>query len=107
MKTKITRRKSIGGIVALLCVWFVARAPAVVENPPARVPLESTSLASAGYDATARLLEIEFRSGAIYRYREVPATVFAEMMKAESKGRYFAQRIRGKFSCELLRERKK
>ena len=36
-----------------------------------RVPVESSSIASVGYDATARTLEVEFRHGAIYRYLNV------------------------------------
>ena len=103
----MTRRESIGAGAALLGAWITARRSLAAETAPARVPLESTSLAAAGYDATKRSLEIEFQSGAIYRYREVPAAVFAELLKAESKGRYFAQRIRGKFNYELIRNRKK
>ncbi len=65
--------------------------------PIKRVPVESSSLISIGFAEGAHVLEIEFRSGTVYRYLEVPQTVFEELKRAESKGRYFAQCIRGKY----------
>jgi hypothetical protein len=62
-----------------------------------RVRVDSTSLASAGYDRASHILEVEFHSGAIYRYLAVPANVADELAAAESKGRYFSQHIRGKY----------
>ena len=59
--------------------------------------VESTSIASIGYDAAARRLEIEFRSGALYSFREVPVEIHAAFLRAESKGRFFARSIRGKY----------
>jgi lysyl-tRNA synthetase class 2 len=49
------------------------------------------------------VLEIEFRSGASYRYLEVPPAVFEEMKKATSKGRFFARFIRGKYEFQRLK----
>jgi hypothetical protein len=59
--------------------------------------VQSTTLTSVGYDPTLRVLELEFRSGEIYRYRAVPSTIYRELMAAESKGRFFSKNIRGKF----------
>lgn len=75
-------------------------APATVRIE--RVPVESSSLVSIGFAREAHVLEIEFRSGAIYRYRGVPQTVFEALKKAESKGRYFAQSIRGKYEFQHI-----
>lgn len=55
-----------------------------------------------GFAKEARILEIEFRSGAIYRYVAVPQTVFDEFKRAESKGRYFTQFIRGKYQFQRI-----
>jgi hypothetical protein len=63
----------------------------------ARVDLQSHTLKAATYQDRSALLELEFRSGAIYRYRHVPELVFQELLSAESKGRYFNQRIRNRF----------
>jgi hypothetical protein len=54
---------------------------------------------SVGYDSAQEILEIEFTSGAVYQYVEVPAVVFDELMQAESKGRYFNQEIRDEYTA--------
>lgn len=55
-------------------------------------------LASAGYDPTSQTLELEFRNGGIYRYFEVPVSVYEALMMAPSKGRFFVAEIRGRFT---------
>jgi KTSC domain len=37
--------------------------------------VESTTLATIGYDEAGELLQLEFRSGAVYQYLGVPAAV--------------------------------
>lgn len=63
-----------------------------------RVDLQSSSLNAATFQDHSASLELEFRSGAIYRYSDVPAQVYQELLRAESKGRYFNQHIRNRFS---------
>ena len=107
MRTPFARRT----LCALLwCAWLcglTARATGGPSPAPApfridRVTVESSSLVSIGFAREARVLEIEFRSGAIYRYLGVPQTVFEALKKAESKGRYFAQSIRGKYEFQRV-----
>jgi hypothetical protein len=65
----------------------------------ARVDLQSTSLNAATYrQDQGAFLEVEFRSGAIYRYRGVPEQVYQDLLSAESKGKYFNQHIRNRFT---------
>lgn len=63
-----------------------------------RVDLKSTSLNAATYQDQSALLDLEFRSGAIYRYVGVPAQTYQELLLAESQGRYFNQHIRNRFT---------
>ena len=57
-----------------------------------RIPIESTSIASVGYDPERHELDIEFRdNGKVYRYFGVPAEEHAALMAAESKGAYINQ----------------
>jgi hypothetical protein len=57
-----------------------------------RVWVDSSSIASIGYEAATRELEIEFReSGDVYRYFDVPGDEYAAFMAAESKGSYLNQ----------------
>jgi len=62
-----------------------------------REPVESSTLASVGYDKTQFLLELEFRSGELYQYAGPPDRIYRELMVAESKGRFFNQNIRDHF----------
>jgi lysyl-tRNA synthetase class 2 len=65
--------------------------------------LESSVLASAGYDAERRILELEFVSGDVYRYWVVPARVWRELWEAESAGHYFTTAIRDAYPTEKVR----
>jgi hypothetical protein len=67
-----------------------------------RTPIDSTTLASAGYDTAACLLELEFRGGAIYRYLSVPASLYRDLLAADSKGRFFNRFIRHCFPSYLV-----
>ena len=60
--------------------------------------VESATLASIGYDDKAVVLQLEFRSRAVYRYVEVPGFVYDALVAAPSKGRYFNEAIRGQYS---------
>jgi hypothetical protein len=67
------------------------------------VAVDSSLLASAAYDVSESVLNLEFRDGAIYRYFAVPATVYDDLLAADSKGSYFNKQIRGRFPYTLLR----
>ncbi len=69
-----------------------------------RKTVHSTNLISFGYNRILRVLEIEFRSGGIYRYRDVTNEVFEALVNAESKGRYFSQHIRGRYEYHRTKE---
>ena len=62
-----------------------------------RVPVDSSSVAAVGYVVEAQTLEVEFRSGAVYRYFEVPSEVYGSFLVAESKGIYFNRAVKGRF----------
>ncbi len=66
--------------------------------------VESTTLATIAYDEALELLQLEFRSQAIYQYFGVPVAVYSAFLDAPSKGRYFNQIIRGRFSYALVIE---
>lgn len=59
-----------------------------------REPVDSSALRSVGYDPLLRILEIEFASGAVYRYADVPAWLHADLMRAPSPGEFFAAQVR-------------
>jgi hypothetical protein len=63
--------------------------------------VESTTLATVGYEDARELLQLEFRGRAIYQYFGVPAAVHAALLRAPSKGSYFNRVIRGRFPYSL------
>ncbi len=80
----------------------LARSLAVEPGDPvdtniARVPVESTALASVGYSRHLQVLEVEFRNGSIYRYTDVPENVFHELVVAASKTSYYDTNIKGHY----------
>jgi hypothetical protein len=70
-----------------------------------RTPLRSRALVSAGYDPEARLLELEFHNGRVYRYREVPPGVFEFLLRTPSKGSFVNRMIDGRYAHEEVSER--
>jgi lysyl-tRNA synthetase class 2 len=67
-----------------------------------RTVVSSASLSSVGYDRRMRALEVEFRSGRIYLYLDVPKPVYDGLRTAASKGRYFNERVRDAFDAVRL-----
>lgn len=67
-----------------------------------RTPVQSEDLASVGYCQSSRTLEVEFKSGGVYHYLEVPAGIFEGLMEAPSKGKYLASRVKGTYSYKKV-----
>ena len=68
------------------------------------ITVDSTALATVGYDDARELLQVEFGGRAIYHYFGVPAAVHQGLWAASSKGCYFNQAIRGRFPFCLIAE---
>jgi len=49
-------------------------------------------------------MEVEFRSGSVYDYFGVTASLFESFLKAASKGRFYAERVRNRFPSERMEE---
>lgn len=58
----------------------------------------STTLSTVAYDGIRNVLQLEFRSRAVYRYFGVPGAVHEALLDAPSKGSYFNQAIRGRYA---------
>lgn len=63
--------------------------------------VESSSIDSVGYED--EVLEVRFNNGGLYRYLGVPPQVCFDLLKADSIGRFFNDRIRGSYRCERLK----
>ncbi len=65
-------------------------------------PVESSNLKTVRYEGAELVLEIEFNSGDMYQYFDVPEAVFRELLSSESKGKYFHANIKGEYRYERL-----
>jgi lysyl-tRNA synthetase class 2 len=67
-----------------------------------RISVESTVIAAVAYQSSDAALDVEFTSGASYRYFDVPAQVVHDFLAADSKGVFFNRRIRPCYPCTKL-----
>ena len=62
-----------------------------------RTPVSCSELMSVGYDPLMNILELEFKSGAVFRYFKVPKDVHEELMNAPLKAAFYRDEIRGNY----------
>lgn len=67
-----------------------------------RRPVNSSNLASVGYDPTSQILEIEFNTGTIYQYFDVPQSEHIALLGASSHGSYFYHHIRDSYRYQQI-----
>lgn len=67
-----------------------------------RIPLDSEALSSIGYDPARAVLEVEFASGRVYQYFDVPLHEVERLLRAGSRGAYFSERVRDRYRYELI-----
>ena len=69
---------------------------------------KSSTIHKVSYDDKEKTLEIEFRSGNVYRYKEVPPRlwkVFQLYIEVEgSAGSFFNEYIKNQFTSEKIRD---
>ena len=63
-----------------------------------RVPVESSAVAAVGYDPESETLEVEYRSGRVYRYAAVPFGVVQDLWSAPSVGRFVHANVRDRYA---------
>lgn len=59
-----------------------------------RIGVYSSNVASIGYGVDEEILEVEFHSGAVYQYHDVPEDVWESFQTAPSKGRFVWTELR-------------
>ena len=63
-------------------------------------PLESSMVLGIRYDEGLKHLDVIFRTGEKYRYKNVPRSVFDELMSAESHGQYMHKKVLGRYDFQ-------
>jgi KTSC domain len=72
-----------------------------------RQSAQSSAIAKIGYTKRRHILEIEFINGGLYRYSDVPVTIYHDLMTAESKARFYDANVRKHYRSVLVRQRQK
>ena len=65
--------------------------------------VKSSNINSIGYDLETRTLEIEFHSGGVYQYYNVPENIYRGLMNADSYGSYFHKNIKSNYKYKKLK----
>ena len=68
-----------------------------------RKEVESSNIRLIGYDKQTQIMEIEFKSGGVYRFYGVPERKWRGILRAKSKGKYFHRRIKGEYEYEMIK----
>jgi hypothetical protein len=66
------------------------------------VRVESRALAAVAYNHDWHHLYVEFRSGDIYCYSDVPVERYDEILVADSKGKYFRRHILNRYPYQRI-----
>lgn len=96
-----------GCVLALIVAVFMPLTSAAADDEITsrirRQPVSSSNVASIGYSRHLRALEIEFTRGAIYRFLDVPKSLYRELMESSSKGHFIAQNLRDQYRFVRVR----
>lgn len=66
-----------------------------------RFPVDSTNIASVGYENF--VLEVEFLDGSIYQYLNVPENVFQNLISFPHPGTYLSRFVKGQYTYRRVR----
>lgn len=59
--------------------------------------VESSAIASVGYDRGRGVLEVEFKNGGVYQYFKVQENDVEQLLTAGSHGQFFSKQIRDRY----------
>jgi hypothetical protein len=87
-------------ILALLAAIVVLSGCATTPQISADLqPIDSSAIKALGYDEASQTLFVQMLSTMeVYTYQNVPGDVYQALMDSESKGSFYAQNIKGKYT---------
>ena len=68
-----------------------------------RISVNSSNIRSIGYDSQMAILEVEFTSGDIYQYFNVPEYLFQQFLHSSSHGEFLNDHIRYNYRYQKVR----
>ncbi|MCI0447737.1 KTSC domain-containing protein [bacterium] len=67
-----------------------------------RTPITSSNIRSVGYDSQSSTLEVEFTSGDVYQYFNVPEHLYRQFSHAPSHGQFLDDSIRYNYRYQKI-----
>jgi hypothetical protein len=64
------------------------------------IPVDSSMVLGVRYDEALFQLEIIFRTGEKYRYKNVPKFIYEGLINAKSQGQYMHKKILGRYDYD-------
>jgi hypothetical protein len=87
--------------IALVLLALMILTVATLAADIALLPVQSSLIEKAGYDAATQTLVVKLVNGSdVYTYQAVPQAIYDGLLAAESKGSYFVQNIKGHFKTD-------
>jgi hypothetical protein len=77
------------------------------EPLPKMQAVKSSHIQAAGHDPLTQHLTIAFHNGDLYQYRGVGTGTYQSMLAAQSAGRFFNARIKGRYPATKLKDHKR
>lgn len=72
---------------------------------PKLTPVSSSNINGVHYDEGSCCMTVQFASGQAYQYAGVPKSAIKDFFKAESKGAFFASKIRNAYKCTPFKDK--
>ncbi|NLG35691.1 MAG: KTSC domain-containing protein [Lentisphaerae bacterium] len=85
-------------MIALLVLSGCATTPSV---PVDLQPVDSSAVKAIGYDAATQTLFVQMLATMeVYAYEDVPAKVYKSFLSSKSKGRFYTDKVKGKYTSD-------
>jgi len=87
--------------IALVLVSLMLLAAAAFAADIEMKTVKSSFLSKVGYDPKEKVLAIQMINNSdTYLYKNVPLSLYDDLLAAESKGAFYVKKIKGKFPTE-------
>ena len=74
----------------------------IIADMAEMIPVKSSNIAGIAYEPNQMILTVWFLNGSIYNYYDVPTSVWTSFQNADSKGKYLAANIKGRFGYDRV-----
>jgi len=66
--------------------------------------VNSSNIRAVGYDALTNIMRVEFNSGSVYDYHQVPEEIYRQLLISPSFGKFFAVHVKNRFGFNIIKK---